>query len=48
MSRSLTPAVAGTDAYLELGREIVAKQHVRQAEWDAQDRVARRRGAIRP
>lgn len=37
-----------TDAYLELGGDVEAKQHLRQAEWDAQDRLARRRGAIRP
>lgn len=40
--------MAGPEAYLELGREVSAKQHLRQAEWDAQARVARRHGAIRP
>ena len=38
----------GSEIYLELGREITAKQNLRKAEWDAQDQVARRRGAIRP
>jgi para-nitrobenzyl esterase len=40
--------VAESAIYLELGREIGARQNLRQAEWDAQDEVARRRGAIRP
>jgi para-nitrobenzyl esterase len=40
--------VPGSEKYLELGREIVARQNLRKTEWDAQDQVARRRGAIRP
>lgn len=40
--------VAGSEIYLELGREIVEKQNLRKAELDAQDQLARRRGAIRP
>jgi para-nitrobenzyl esterase len=38
----------GSENYFELGREIVVRQNLRKAEWDAQDQVARRRGAIRP
>ena len=38
----------GSEIYLELGREIAAKPDLRRVEWDAQDQVARRRGAIRP
>lgn len=43
------PAYApGSEIYLEFGRRIEAKRDLRKAEWDAQDHVARRRGAIRP
>ena len=42
------PYAPGSEIYLELGREIKAKQNLRKAEWDAQDQVARLRGAIRP
>jgi para-nitrobenzyl esterase len=37
-----------TDEYLELGRNIGPRQRVRKAQFDALDRLARDRGAIRP
>lgn len=37
----------GAEKYLELGREIIEKQNLRKAEWDAQDRLARRHGQNR-
>jgi para-nitrobenzyl esterase len=40
--------VPGSERYLALGREVVAKRDLRKSEWDAIDRVARSRGAIRP
>lgn len=39
---------ADEDGYLELGRDVRAKKHLRQAEWGAQDQLARRHGKIRP
>jgi para-nitrobenzyl esterase len=39
---------ARTDAYLELGREIVAKRGLRKAEYDVHDALARIRGEVRP
>ena len=38
----------GTEKYLEFGADVAAKQDLRKADWDAQDRLARSRGAIRP
>jgi para-nitrobenzyl esterase len=37
-----------TDAYLELGPQIVAKRDFRRALYDSLDAVARRRGEVRP
>jgi para-nitrobenzyl esterase len=39
---------AGSEKYLELGREVVEKRDLRKAEWDALDLLARSHGAIRP
>ena len=39
---------ARADGYLELGRVIVAKRGLRQAEYDAHDALARARGEVRP
>jgi para-nitrobenzyl esterase len=39
---------ARTDAYLELGREIVARRGLRTAEYDVLDALARSRGEVRP
>jgi para-nitrobenzyl esterase len=39
---------ARTDPYLELGREIVARRGLREAEYDAHDALARTRGGVRP
>jgi para-nitrobenzyl esterase len=37
-----------TDAYMELGRQIVARPHLRQALYDSLDVQARARGEVRP
>jgi para-nitrobenzyl esterase len=48
-SRPLWPRFApGSEKYLELGGEVIEKQGLRTAEWDALDRLARSHGAIRP
>ena len=39
---------AGSEKYLELGREVVEKRDLRKAQWDALDLLARSHGAIRP
>jgi carboxylesterase type B len=37
-----------TDAYMELGQEIVAKRDLRRTVYDSLDATARARGEIRP
>jgi para-nitrobenzyl esterase len=39
---------AATDAYMELGPQVVAKRDLRRAEFDAYDAAARAKGAVRP
>jgi para-nitrobenzyl esterase len=47
-SRPSWPRFApGAEKYLELGREVIQKQDLRKAEWDAQDRLARSHGQNR-
>jgi para-nitrobenzyl esterase len=39
---------AATDAYIELGQQVVAKRDLRRAQFDAYDTEARAKGAVRP
>lgn len=39
---------AATDAYMELGPELVAKRDLRRAAYDSLDAIGRSRGQIRP
>jgi para-nitrobenzyl esterase len=39
---------AATDAYMELGPQVVAKRDLRRAQFDAYDKEARAKGAVRP